>query len=85
VFIHVHQSYGSPNSPALVGMQVMCVHGVYCGARINYKSKSTAQNVLGVKRKFKKKLYNIKTDSHDSKLFAECENDGVSRWQTRRH
>jgi len=35
-------------------MQVVCVHGVYCGAHINYKSKSTAQNVPGVKRKFKK-------------------------------
>jgi len=30
------------------------MHSVYHGAHVNYKSKSTAQNVLGVKTKFKK-------------------------------
>jgi len=38
------------------------VRGVYCRAHINYKSKSTAQNVLGVKPKFEKPI--------------ECENNG---------
>jgi len=39
---------------AILGTPVVCMCGVYCGARINHKSKSTAQNVLGVKPKFKK-------------------------------
>jgi len=42
---------------------IVCMLGVYCGARINFKSKSTAQNVLEVKSKFKTKLYNCITES----------------------
>jgi len=61
---HVGRVQSRPRRRAIV-----CMLGVYCGARINFKSKSTAQNVLEVKSKFKTKLCNCITES-DSKLYA---------------